>query len=59
MTEVHTPSPDTDYGMRFARKLGLDPDVGKAALGAFQTLVEAGFGTQSETKIIDILRRSG
>ncbi|NQW00766.1 MAG: NAD(P)-dependent oxidoreductase [Rhodospirillales bacterium] len=48
---------DTDYGLRFARKMGLNPGIGAATLNVFQELVDAGFSAQAETKIIDILRK--
>lgn len=48
---------DADYGVRLAHKLALDPALGSATVEAFQDLVDAGFADQSETKVIDTLRK--
>jgi 3-hydroxyisobutyrate dehydrogenase len=49
---------DTRYGVRLARQLDVDARLGRAALQAYQHLVELGFGEQNETKLIDSLRSS-
>jgi len=48
---------DTLYGVRLARKLGLDAGLGKAALAAFEKLIGQGDGDLNESKVIDALRR--
>lgn len=47
---------DTDYGLRFAEKIGLDLPIGKQTLDAFTAVVDAGHEDLAETKIIDVLR---
>ncbi len=47
---------DSDYGMRLARKMALNPPIGQITVDAFQEVVDAGFADQSETKVIDTLR---
>lgn len=48
---------DTDYGLRFAEKMGLQSAIGKATVDVFQDVVDAGFSAQAESKIIDTLRK--
>lgn len=48
---------DTDYGLKFAEKMGRRSAIGKATVAAFQNVVDAGFSEQAETKIIDLLRK--
>ena len=47
---------DTHYGVELARALEQQTLLGETTVRAFQKLVDAGFGEQSESKIIDILR---
>ncbi len=47
---------DADYGVRFARKMALEPPIGIATVKAFQDVVDAGFQDASETKVIDTQR---
>lgn len=49
---------DTRYGVRLARQLDVDARLGRAALQAYQHLVDLGFGEQNETKLIDAVRSS-
>ncbi len=47
---------DTQYGVEFANKVGLNTALGTATQNAFQELVNAGHTDCSESKIIDMLR---
>jgi len=47
---------DTRYGVEFARKMERETQLGKVAEEAFQRVVDAGYFSQSESKVIDILR---
>ncbi len=47
---------DTRYGVRLARQLHVDARLGRAALLAYQHLVDLGFGEQNESKLIDAVR---
>ncbi len=48
---------DTDYGLKYAHKLGLNPQIGLATLDAFQAAMDDGYSASAETKIIDALRK--
>ena len=47
---------DTLYGLNLAAKLGQEVPIGMAAGGHFQRLVDAGFGNQQDSKVIDVVR---
>lgn len=47
---------DTDYGLKYAQKLGLQPVLGQAAITAFSMPIEHGYSHLAETKVIDTLR---
>lgn len=49
---------DTLYGVALARKLGASALLGEAAAGAFQKLVDSGFGDANESRVIDALRHA-
>lgn len=49
---------DTQYGVDFSHKMGLHTELGKGAELAFQKTVTAGYADLSESKIIDIIRKS-
>ncbi|WP_120497410.1 NAD(P)-dependent oxidoreductase [Kiloniella sp. EL199] len=48
---------DTDYGLKYAHKLGLNPQIGSATLDAFQGAMDDGYSASAETKVIDALRK--
>ncbi len=48
---------DTDYGLKYAHKLGLNPQIGSATLDAFQAAMDDGYSASAETKVIDALRK--
>jgi len=48
---------DTDYGLKYAHKLGLTPQIGSATLDAFQAAMDDGYSASAETKVIDALRK--
>ncbi len=48
---------DTDYGFKYAKKLGLNPAIGEATLNAFQGAMDDGYAASAETKVIDALRK--
>ncbi|MFD2205715.1 NAD(P)-dependent oxidoreductase [Kiloniella antarctica] len=48
---------DTDYGLKYAQKLGLNPEIGKATLNAFQAAMDDGYAASAETKVIEALRK--
>ncbi len=48
---------DTDYGLKYAHKLGLNPQIGLATLDAFQAAMDDGYSASAETKVIDALRK--
>ena len=47
---------DTRYGLELARKLGQDAALGRAALEAFQKLIDQGLAEANESRVIDALR---
>jgi 3-hydroxyisobutyrate dehydrogenase len=49
---------DTLYGVALARKLGVSALLGEAAVGAFQSSVDKGFGDANESRVIDALRQT-
>ncbi len=48
---------DTDYGLKYAQKLGLNPAIGEAALDAFKGAMDDGYAASAETKVIEALRK--
>ncbi|WP_417454630.1 NAD(P)-dependent oxidoreductase [Kiloniella sp.] len=48
---------DTDYGLKYAHKLGLSPQIGAATLDAFQAAMDDGYAASAETKVIEALRK--
>ncbi|WP_020591473.1 NAD(P)-dependent oxidoreductase [Kiloniella laminariae] len=49
---------DTDYGLRFAAKMGLDQPLGAQALAAFNAVLDDGHAASAETRVIESLRKS-
>lgn len=47
---------DSVYGVELAKALGQKTPLGDSAVEAFQKLVDAGYGSHSESQVIDILR---
>ncbi len=47
---------DTRYGLDLARKLGQDAGLGRAALEAFQRLIDQGLADENESRVINALR---
>jgi 3-hydroxyisobutyrate dehydrogenase len=48
---------DIEYALRLARKLGAPHAFGEVAATLYRTLCDAGFATDNESRIIDVLRR--
>ena len=48
---------DTDYGFKYAQKLGLNPAIGQATLDGFQGAMDDGYAASAETKVIEALRK--
>jgi 3-hydroxyisobutyrate dehydrogenase len=49
---------DTDYALRFAKKLGLRAPFGQVAASQLQELIELGYSQVNESKIIEVARRA-
>jgi len=49
---------DTDYALRFAKKLGLHAPFGQVAASQVQQLIEMGYSQVNESKIIEVARRA-
>ncbi len=47
---------DTDYGVRLARDLGVEPRLGAVALDGLDRLLAAGSGDRNESAVIDVAR---
>ncbi|MEH6402976.1 MAG: NAD(P)-dependent oxidoreductase [Sneathiella sp.] len=47
---------DTDYGYKFAQKMGTSSNLAKESLKHFQKLVDAGFENSAGSKVIDVMR---
>lgn len=47
---------DTDYGVRLARDLGVEPRLGAVALDGLDRLIATGSGDRNESAIIDVAR---
>jgi 3-hydroxyisobutyrate dehydrogenase len=48
---------DIDYALRLARKLGAPHAFGQVAEGLYRKLCEAGYSSDNESRIIDLLKR--
>lgn len=48
---------DVDYALRLAKKLGADCGLGEVASDLYRKLIAAGYASDNESRIIDILRR--
>lgn len=48
---------DATYGVRLAEQLGLEPHLGRTALGLLDELLAAGLGDVNESSIIEVTRR--
>lgn len=49
---------DTLYGTEFARKMGLNSALASSTLDSFQQVADAGYSQSSESKVIDLVRKS-
>ncbi len=49
---------DADYGIRLARKFGLEVPFGNVACDAFRTMCQFGMEDDNESKVIEIARRN-
>jgi 3-hydroxyisobutyrate dehydrogenase len=49
---------DTDYALRFAKKLGLRAPFGQMAASQLQQLIDLGYSQVNESKIIEVARRA-
>ncbi|MFN8121762.1 MAG: NAD(P)-dependent oxidoreductase [Thermoleophilia bacterium] len=50
---------DTDYGVRLARELGVEPRLGRVALDGLERLIARGSGDRNESAVIDVAREPG
>ena len=48
---------DSTYGVQLEEKLGLCPRVGRAALAAYQEMVDLGMGADADSRLIDVVKR--
>jgi 3-hydroxyisobutyrate dehydrogenase len=49
---------DTDYALRFAKKLGIRAPFGQVAASQLQQLIDLGYSQVNESKIIEVARRA-
>jgi len=48
---------DSTYGVQLEEKLGQRPRVGRAALAAYQEMVDLGMGAEADSRLIDVVKR--
>jgi 3-hydroxyisobutyrate dehydrogenase len=47
---------DVEYGVRFARAIGIDSPFGAVAEGIYRRLCDMGYAKLNESKVIDVCR---